>query len=185
MSVLLQGRGDASAAHHQRCAAHSAPGRPAGAAPSVDAVSAQVSAVVHSVLGVSVGGDETLMAAGLDSLASVELRNSLAEAFGLNLPATLAFDYPSISAIAGYIADAGPPHRLAIVDPNSAGRHHGWAVAREDRVGIAGLSLRCHPMLPETNPSSTLASSALAALRERTPAVAFLPCAVRMDVWHI
>ena len=48
--------------------------------------------------------DEPLMAAGLDSLGSVELRNSLEAEFGLALPPTLALDFPSAAAIADYVA---------------------------------------------------------------------------------
>lgn len=45
------------------------------------------------------------MEAGLDSLGAVEMRNSLASRFGLqNLPATLTYDFPTISALASYIA---------------------------------------------------------------------------------
>lgn len=42
--------------------------------------------------------------AGVDSLAAVELRNSVASTFSINPPATLIFDFPTTKAIASYIA---------------------------------------------------------------------------------
>lgn len=53
--------------------------------------------------------DAPLMESGLDSLGSVELRNSLASQFAVELPATVTLDYPSISALAGYIASLLAP----------------------------------------------------------------------------
>ena len=47
---------------------------------------------------------QPLMEAGLDSLGAVELRTSLEAAFSMELPATVTFDYPSITALAKYIA---------------------------------------------------------------------------------
>lgn len=44
------------------------------------------------------------MAAGVDSLAAVELRSSLQSHFNLDLSATIMFDYPTVSALAGFIA---------------------------------------------------------------------------------
>lgn len=69
------------------------------------------------VLGGSVGPDEPLMAAGLDSLGAVELRNSLERATGLSLPSTLVFDYPTEAAISMYIAA-----QYAISAPASAAK---------------------------------------------------------------
>lgn len=43
------------------------------------------------------------MEAGLDSLASVELRNNLASSFRLDMPATVIFDYPNAKALAEYL----------------------------------------------------------------------------------
>jgi polyketide synthase 12/myxalamid-type polyketide synthase MxaB len=48
---------------------------------------------------------EPLSALGVDSLLAVELRNALSRSLGLvrRLPATMLFDYPSISALADYL----------------------------------------------------------------------------------
>jgi acyl carrier protein len=42
---------------------------------------------------------------GLDSLMAVEIRNVLASDVGAPLPATLAFDYPTVAALARYLFD--------------------------------------------------------------------------------
>jgi acyl carrier protein len=40
---------------------------------------------------------------GMDSLTSVELKNRLSLDLGISLPATLAFDYPNVTALTKYI----------------------------------------------------------------------------------
>ncbi|KAK9864440.1 hypothetical protein WJX84_006132 [Apatococcus fuscideae] len=64
-----------------------------------------LSGIAASVLEADVEPTQPLMEAGLDSLAAVELRNAIASAFSITLPATLAFDFPTTAAIAQHIVD--------------------------------------------------------------------------------
>ncbi len=94
--LLLLWQGDGFAEHMQ----------------SVDegAIRSQVSAVVEGMLGAAVAPDQPLMEAGLDSLGAVELRTSLCAAFSLDLPATVVFDYPTVTSLASFIASQVDVH---------------------------------------------------------------------------
>ena len=64
---------------------------------------ALVTRIVGDILGQVPSPEEPLMAAGLDSLGAIELKNGLEAAFGVSLPSTLAFDYPTATALATHI----------------------------------------------------------------------------------
>ena len=50
---------------------------------------------------------------GLDSLGAVELRNAVTAAFGIALRATLTFDYPTVAALATFVASRMRPADVA------------------------------------------------------------------------
>jgi len=52
----------------------------------------------------SIAPDKGFFELGADSLAAVELRNSLQSSLGRSLPVTLVFDHPSINALVEFLA---------------------------------------------------------------------------------
>ncbi|MBQ1076830.1 SDR family NAD(P)-dependent oxidoreductase, partial [Micromonospora sp. C31] len=74
----------------------------------VQAATTMVCREVAAVLGLApaaVDPEHVLRQLGLDSLMAVELRRRLSAAADLSLPATLAFDYPTPAAVAGFLLD--------------------------------------------------------------------------------
>ncbi len=65
---------------------------------------AEVAAVLGWDSADRVGVKQSLFDLGMDSITSVELQSRLEKALGQRLPLTLAFDYPNVEALAGYIA---------------------------------------------------------------------------------
>jgi len=106
-----------------------------------ETIEAKVAEVTASVMGTAVSTTASLMEAGLDSLGAVELRNSLSKSFGIDLPATLTFDFPTQEAIAGFLSDS-----IGINEKESSAPLEGNMdlVRKESRENlvISGISMR-------------------------------------------
>jgi len=105
--AYVSGQSDAAASMAGGVATARAP------ALSHEAVSAQVQTALQSIIGESVGLEEPLMSAGLDSLGSVEFANVLSRRFGMQMPGTLVFDYPTVNAVSAYLHS-----KLQVLSPN-------------------------------------------------------------------
>lgn len=69
-------------------------------------VEQRVTSIVRGIIGRDIGADDPLMQAGIDSLGATELQSRLSETFNVEMPATLAFDFPSVRSLTGFIAKA-------------------------------------------------------------------------------
>ena len=62
-----------------------------------------VSKLIQEMIGEDVPSNQPLMELGIDSLEAVELRNNLNESFGVELPATVMFDYSTAELLSEFI----------------------------------------------------------------------------------
>ncbi|MFV2116756.1 type I polyketide synthase, partial [Micromonospora sp. LOL_025] len=125
----------------------------------LDLVRVHAAAVLRLSSPQALAADRSFREIGFDSLSAVEMRNRLAEAVGLSLPATLVFDRPTPEALAEHLATrltgddtpatapvraaTAPDEPIAIVSMSCrypggvAGPEDLWRLVAEGRDGIA------------------------------------------------
>jgi hypothetical protein len=96
-----------------------------------------------------------VLQAGLDSLGAVDLRNAIASAFGVDTPATLAFDYPTVAALTGFVVE-----QTAAAEP--AASLHGPADGQEHADAMLSSS-PAHALDPDSDGSARRLDPALGA----------------------
>jgi len=89
-------------------AASAAPATPTVVAgyvpPDIEVVKTRIIQMVQDMSGEDgLDADTPFMDAGIDSLASVELRTNLNKSFGVSLPSTVMFNYPTTLSIADFL----------------------------------------------------------------------------------
>ena len=118
-------------------------------------VRVEVARVLGHQSAAAVNPDRAFKALGFDSLLAVQLRNRLGGATGLELPATLIFDYPTPTVLAKHLlgqlvgeeASSGAPNEVERMWSRvSGGEHRSESVALaqhgSEPIAIVGMSCR-------------------------------------------
>ena len=102
----------------------------------------------------SVGPDRPFTDLGVDSLTAVELRNRLAAAAGVRLPATLVFDHPTPSALAAFLLAEAVPAGPAPAETALAGLERvAVLLPGMDAPGVAAVRARMEALLAKWVPA--------------------------------
>nr|WP_307874035.1 MULTISPECIES: SDR family NAD(P)-dependent oxidoreductase [unclassified Frankia] len=106
----------------------------------LELVRAEVATVLAHPSVDAIRPDRPFTELGFDSMATVELRNKLAELTGLRLPTGLVFDYPSPDRLAAHLGDrlSGPMPAATI--GGAGGR--GADVPVDEPIAIVGMACR-------------------------------------------
>ncbi|MDQ7806831.1 SDR family NAD(P)-dependent oxidoreductase [Amycolatopsis sp. A133] len=100
-----------------------------------DLVRAQAAAVLGHASPAAVDVERAFSELGFDSLTAVELRTRLATATGLRLPATLVFDHPTVTVLAGFLGELLGTGR-------ETAEERATGIAADEPIAIVGIGCR-------------------------------------------